>query len=417
MIEKLQYGHSGTGKEVDSRVDLQAWLPAVGHLQHGRNRFILQVCTFQSISKPESKQYASRPWTCRQDVCRCQKPKVRLMYALTANADGSEKLPPFVIGKAFKPQAFKRKTGEQLSFYYCNNAKAWITGDLYGEWIKSWDQELIEKGCKVILLQDNCSGHIVPKGLQNILMINFEPNLTAHVQPNDQGIIQCFKGHYRAKYILHAIEQYDSGITPSDIYDINQLQAMRLADAAWKEVDTTTIRNCWHKSGILSSGMDVLSAPSAPSIPVASLLHTEPVPIETQVQNALDELVATGALQPHNRMDIESLLNPVNESDVMDESTDQEIYEAVMSAVKACDNMEINGGDDVDEECLATIDPAPTHKDVLWATSVIKQYIDDINNPVACQLEALLGSFNCQLRLEEVDSLKDTSITDYFTSK
>jgi len=44
--------------------------------------------------------------------------KTRLTYALTTNADGSEKLPPIMIRKACKPQAFNKKTGEQLGFYY-----------------------------------------------------------------------------------------------------------------------------------------------------------------------------------------------------------------------------------------------------------------------------------------------------------
>jgi hypothetical protein len=38
---------------------------------------------------------------------------------------------------------------------------------------------------KILLLQDNLSGHIVPDGLQSIHV----KNLTAHVQPMDQGII------------------------------------------------------------------------------------------------------------------------------------------------------------------------------------------------------------------------------------
>ena len=42
---------------------------------------------------------------------------------------------------------------------------------------------------KILLLQDNFSGHIVSPDLQNIWVENFEPNLTAHVQPLDQGII------------------------------------------------------------------------------------------------------------------------------------------------------------------------------------------------------------------------------------
>lgn len=116
--------------------------------------------------------------------------KVRLTYAFAANADGSEKLPAFVIGKAKKPRAFRNKTGSQLGFYYRNNAKAWMTASLYQEWLEQWDQELGLKNRKILLLQDNFSGHIVPDGLRNIRVENFEPNLTAHVQPMDQGITQ-----------------------------------------------------------------------------------------------------------------------------------------------------------------------------------------------------------------------------------
>ena len=167
--------------------------------------------------------------------------KVRLTYAFTSNADGSEKLPPFVIGKAAQPWAFNKKTGEQLGFCYRNNAKAWMTAHLYQDWIQEWDRDLQGKGRKILLFQDNFSGHIVPENLQNIRIENFELNLTAHVQPKDQGIIHCFKAHYRTQFIQRAVDRYDEGISPAEIYDINQLQAMHLADFAWHNVDTMTI--------------------------------------------------------------------------------------------------------------------------------------------------------------------------------
>ena len=94
--------------------------------------------------------------------------KNQLTYAFTSNADGSEKLLPFVIGKAAKPRAFNHKTGTQLGFYYQNNAKAWMTGHLYQEWIQQWDQKLKLKGQKILLLQDNFSTHIIPDNLENI---------------------------------------------------------------------------------------------------------------------------------------------------------------------------------------------------------------------------------------------------------
>ena len=42
--------------------------------------------------------------------------KVRLTYALTTKANGSEKRCVFVFGKAKKPQAFGGKTSDQLGF-------------------------------------------------------------------------------------------------------------------------------------------------------------------------------------------------------------------------------------------------------------------------------------------------------------
>lgn len=80
---------------------------------------------------------------------------------------------------------------------------------------------------KILLLQDNFSGHIVPEDeLQCIRVENFKPNLTSHVQPMDAGIIHCFKAYYRSSYIQRAINRYDSDVPPAQIYDINQLEAM-----------------------------------------------------------------------------------------------------------------------------------------------------------------------------------------------
>ena len=101
-----------------------------------------------------------------------------------------------------------------------------MTASIYQEWLSEWDRKLRNKGRKILLLQDDFSGHIIPDNLTNIHVENFAPNLTAHVQPNDQGIICCFKAHYRAKFIHRAIDCYKADITPSNIYTIDQLKAM-----------------------------------------------------------------------------------------------------------------------------------------------------------------------------------------------
>jgi hypothetical protein len=226
-----------------------------------------------------------------------------------------------------------------------------MTTQLYQDWIQQWDQELQRTNQKILLLQDNFSGHIVPPGLQCIRVENFEPNLTTHIQPNDQGIIRCFKAHYHARFIQRAVDCYDEDIPPSQIYKINQLQAMRIADAAWHNVDTTTIRNCWHRAGILPNKNPSLSHVPQPTISISALLHnssSQMDPIrhaENQVEAMLDDLVATGALQNGNCMDLKSLLNPLGESScTLTESLDKEIYQVVMDAKVACENLKINGG-------------------------------------------------------------------------
>ncbi|GAW02276.1 DDE-domain-containing protein [Lentinula edodes] len=273
--------------------------------------------------------------------------KVRLTYAFTANADGSEKKPAFIIGKAKKPRAFGNKTGEQLGFRYRNNAKAWMTMELYQDWLLEWDR------------------HVPPEGLQNIAVENFRANLTAHVQPMDSGIIRCFKAHYRQKYIERSIDRYDSGISPMNIYDINQLEAMRLAEAAWREVNTTTIIHCWQKAGILPDSDSLPSSvPTNVSVPISSLITEDssaddPIACaEKNVEDTLDLLEETGVLQRSNRMTIDSLLNPEREKIMVtaDESTDEEICKAVLHARAAEEDTVINGGDDdVDDDGPPTI--------------------------------------------------------------
>ena len=191
---------------------------------------------------------------------------------------------------------------------------------------------------------------------------------------------------------------------------------MRLADAAWREVDVTTIRNCWKKASILPSSSRT-PVPN-PSIPISSLLNVDNIenpvaPAEKQLNHALDELESTGVLQASNRMDIEALLNLVDESRIMDETTDDEICWAVLDARRAQEEALINGGDD-DADDDASVEPCPTHREVLQAASVLNKYSDTLDDPIARKLEGVLASFRHQMRLEMSHSMKSTHLTDYF---
>jgi hypothetical protein len=177
-----------------------------------------------------------------------------------------------------------------------------MTTVLYQEWLCDWDAKLQCEGCKILLFQDNFSVHSPPDDLTNIVVENFSANLIAHVQPADAGITHCFKAHYHACFMDCGINCYNSDIPPADVYNIDILNAMQLADIAWNEVDTTMIHNCWQKPSILPNTL--LNPDSTPAIHISSLLNNKPAnPVtaaEKGVSASLDHLEEIGVLQQGN---------------------------------------------------------------------------------------------------------------------
>ena len=319
-----------------------------------------------------------------------------------------------VIGKAYRPRAFQGKTGPQLGFYYLHNAKAWMTAVLYQEFLRQWDQELSNQNRQILLLQDNFSAHIPPPDLRFIRVENLAANMTSHVQPMDAGVIRNFKAHYRSLFIRRAIDRYDQGITPSDIYCIDQLEAMRLAEVAWQLVDASTIKHCWIKSGIIPENFYQAHIANI-AIPISTLIQVRDplLDAEHEVERALDVLEKTGVLQRENRTSLEALLNPVEEQDIVEVCSDMDIFKAVM---RDTEGRETSGMDDGEEEVAADI-PQPSRAEALSAVGTLQRYLSPMDNPFARKLEAVLASFGRQTRLEDVESMRDSSITDYFTRK
>jgi len=101
----------------------------------------------------------------------------------------------------------------------------------------------------ILLLLDNFAGHHVNYQPSNIRLEFFEPNLTAHVQPLDAGIIQCFKACYRHLFCMHALAADEA--REANIWKINIKDCLEMATEAWNEVSAATIANCWSHAGIL----------------------------------------------------------------------------------------------------------------------------------------------------------------------
>jgi len=103
-------------------------------------------------------------------------------------------------------------------------------------------------------------------------------------------------------------------------------------------------------------------------------------------------------------MCIEELLNPDQENKVINtDITDEEIIEAVHAKHEALEKLEINGGDNDDND-IEVIEK-PDRREALAASLTLQRYISDIGDPFAHQLEAILASFRWQTCLEETQSL------------
>lgn len=136
-----------------------------------------------------------------------KKAKIRISFALTANATGTEKLTPLVIGHSKKPCCIKHFNPSMHANYYANK-KAWMTAVIFSDWLKDFDRERGLQNRKILLLLDNATSHIVPtdesgEPFQTSQFTSYPPTTTSHLQPMDAGIIKMFKAHYRRYQIQH----------------------------------------------------------------------------------------------------------------------------------------------------------------------------------------------------------------------
>ena len=101
--------------------------------------------------------------------------KVRLIGTAAASATW-DKLPMFVVGKSKTPRSYKNI--KQLPCWYRSQKKSWMTGDLFGEWIRKLNSSVRAQDRKVVLLINNCPAHREIKNFANINLIFLPPTTT-----------------------------------------------------------------------------------------------------------------------------------------------------------------------------------------------------------------------------------------------
>lgn len=314
-----------------------------------------------------------------------KKDKERLTVAVCCNGDGSDKVPLWIIGKYANPRCFKNVNINNLNCHYRANKKAWMTGLLFQEFVRWFDDRM--KGRKVLLIVDNCPAHPkVIEGLRNVEMFFLPPNTTSKIQPCDAGIIRTLKVYYRRRFYSSILEGYEMGaINPEKI---NVLDAINFLNAAWNiDVKATTVSNCFRHCKIR---MD-------------EDMHLEEETGDDEGIQRLEEVISN--LHYRNAMNVEQILNYPNESEAFYESpTDEEIIQGVM-----------DGGDDdhnQDQDDSNSI-PQVSPKEAFFAVETLKNYLLQNEKDVPNILYAL-QKIKDEIELSSHEKKKQFTIDSYF---
>jgi hypothetical protein len=190
--------------------------------------------------------------TCTFKGASCKGIKVnkeRITILVCANLDGTEKLPLVVIGKSKQPRCFRNT--KLLQCTYCHKKTAWITCEIFQEFIGSLERRIASKSRKILLFVDHYPAY--PKDISNLKNVQvecFPANMTAVLQPMDQGIIKALKHKFCRSVVLRLLQRLNSN---RDSYKMFLLGAVSMLAMAWNLVGKDVIANCLRKAGFITN--------------------------------------------------------------------------------------------------------------------------------------------------------------------
>lgn len=186
-----------------------------------------------------------------EELAGSKKAKDRITALLCANMSGSERRPLLIIGNSKQPCCFPKDLN-RLPVDYASSKKAWMTGQLFQQWLQKWDKSLRTRNRHICLLVDNCSAHPSDIRLTNINLKFLPFNTTSVMQPMGMGVIKNWKAHYKSRLNRRMITALDADPEKKakDVSkSITLLDVLYLAKESWNAVSSQTILNCFRKGG------------------------------------------------------------------------------------------------------------------------------------------------------------------------
>lgn len=241
----------------------------------------------------------------------------RFTIMLAANADGSERLEPFVIGSTKQsPRALQAAISstsstnsngaasiireDALHLQYRDNKKAWVTPVLFQEWVGLLDSKLRDEQRSILLLIAHAPAHIrIGLELTNVRLEVLPPSTTRQFQPFEAGIFDAFKRRYRRHHLYHVLDRFEAG-QQDDIFRVDPVQALRWVRECWHAVPAVAIKHYWDAT-------EITNAPK-PSPQVHHAIEAMELGIENEIVDAVS------ALHIARPLTIDEYLSPSDES-------------------------------------------------------------------------------------------------------
>lgn len=306
--------------------------------------------------------------------------KERVTLLIGANMDGTEKLPLLMVGKSKNPRCLKHV--KTMPIDYKGNKKAWMTSEIFEEWLLKVDKIFCKQNRKILLFVDNCTAHNCIPLMENVKVVFFPPNMTSVVQPMDQGVIKNFKHFYRRLVVQNILS--GSFLDKHDKVKINVLEAARMCHSAWTQVTEKTIVNCFRKAGFTKKADKNKDVEEY----VPALAGWENVGLEAGVS-------------------FEEFVNLDENVAVCGELTDAEILTEVTT--KKTDN----SSDEEEERPELAEKPIPTSSEALDHLQELRRYVEGQAN-VSDSLFQALNKLQEFTTLQRINSMKQLKITNVF---
>ena len=198
------------------------------------------------------KRMPSRTYISQDDAAATD----RFTLLLGGNAEGDYKLKPVMVYHSANPCALKGYVKHLLPVHFYSNAKGWVTGSLFIDYLTSKLEGELREYCarenidfKILLIVDSAAGHptIIQDLCEHIQVAFIPPNSTSLIQPMDHGVIATFKTYYLKKtfdMLVKAVD--DKNMSVKEFWqNFNIRDAIMLVGEAWAAVTSMCMNGVW----------------------------------------------------------------------------------------------------------------------------------------------------------------------------